>query len=96
MAVSLVIVCFLYLTWSAKVALGAARSALESARVGQEVEGNISNESNSCVVCLDLTSTHVIGPCGFLCLCETCSAQCNECPLCRGNKERVIRIFMAR
>jgi hypothetical protein len=54
------------------------RSSLSLA--GREVEGtntNISNDSNSCVVCLNKTSTHAIDPCGHLCLCETCSGLCN-------------------
>lgn len=36
-----------------------------------------------CVVCLDQEATHILAPCGHRCVCAACSANVNECPLCR-------------
>mmetsp|Transcript_22711 Transcript_22711/g.54818 ORF Transcript_22711/g.54818 Transcript_22711/m.54818 type:complete len:91 (-) Transcript_22711:61-333(-) len=56
-----------------------------------------------CVVCHDKTAVMAVIPCGHVCLCNACSDACmsgqagaNSCPLCRGDMQRVLRIYMGR
>jgi flagellar biosynthesis GTPase FlhF len=46
-----------------------------------------------CVVCLE-TATHVVSPCGHFCLCETCSKGMAQCPICRGDAQLIIKLFV--
>lgn len=49
-----------------------------------------------CVVCLDGKKTHLLVPCGHLCLCENCSNQLNDgkCPICRRQYEKIIQCYL--
>ena len=47
-----------------------------------------------CAVCLE-TATHLVSPCGHFCLCETCSKNMAQCPLCRGEVHAMIKVFVA-
>lgn len=51
-----------------------------------------------CVVCLEAEKTHVLVPCGHVCLCETCArdlqnSEMPECPLCRQMVERCMKVY---
>ena len=37
----------------------------------------------TCIVCFVNPKSHVAVPCGHQCACAVCSAQMNECPVCR-------------
>ena len=42
-----------------------------------------------CVVCMDSEATHILAPCGHMCVCGTCvgyicAAASPECPMCRA------------
>jgi hypothetical protein len=46
-----------------------------------------------CAVCLTNKPVMVIGPCGHLCMCESCLTCVNKYPLCRKSVESRIRVF---
>lgn len=63
------------------------------------------NSNNTCVICHDGVSTMAVIPCGHVCLCNRCSDVCmsgqhqngqrqRSCPLCRGNMQSVLRIYL--
>lgn len=46
-----------------------------------------------CVVCLDAEATHVVVPCGHICLCGDCTQNLPHCPLCRTAVLQTMRVF---
>ena len=53
-------------------------------------------DADACCVCLTRRATHATDPCGHYCLCPTCAiswADGGSCPICRGDVQRVLRIF---
>ena len=49
--------------------------------------------SNMCVVCFVQPKSHILIPCGHLCLCSPCSEAIKQCPLCRSAVESAHRVF---
>ena len=47
-----------------------------------------------CMVCMDKPPSHVILPCGHMCLCETCIERCDQCPICRQPAWKKQKIYM--
>ena len=46
-------------------------------------------KEDSCTLCFDLSANTELLPCGHKGFCDTCSMQCESCPLCRCTiKER--------
>jgi len=55
-----------------------------------------SSDADRCCICLTNPKTHAIQPCGHCCLCPTCVSRVEnrgKCPICRGDVERVQRIY---
>ena len=55
-------------------------------------------EINECVICCEEASTHAMVPCGHHCVCQGCAkgfaeGKFNDCPICRGEVQKVIHIF---
>jgi hypothetical protein len=50
--------------------------------------------SVECVVCLDSEATHVVVPCGHICLCADCTMDLKACPLCRTPLVQTMRIYL--
>jgi hypothetical protein len=50
-------------------------------------------QTNDCIVCMDAKKTHVFQPCGHYCVCATCAAQCQTCPICRAPVTGILKIF---
>ena len=51
-----------------------------------------------CMVCMDAAVSHVMIPCGHLCVCEQCVAilrvnPCQTCPHCRSSMQKVYIIW---
>lgn len=46
-----------------------------------------------CVVCMENDVNVIFLPCGHLCCCNNCQTSLNECPMCRSNIERRIRVI---
>lgn len=48
-----------------------------------------------CIVCFEAAPSHVVVPCGHLCLCATCAVRVSphECPVCRAHSDCIIRVF---
>lgn len=68
-----------------------------------KIDDSNSNDdsNNTCVVCRDRPSLMAVVPCGHMCLCNTCSDVCMNgdndqptCPLCRGDMQSVLRIYL--
>ncbi|XP_063970153.1 E3 ubiquitin-protein ligase MYLIP-like [Lytechinus pictus] len=63
----------------------------------EKLQDQLSNlqESRLCQVCLDKEMTTVFCPCGHMFCCETCSKECNRCPVCRAEVIYVQRVFFS-
>ncbi|ETO01820.1 hypothetical protein RFI_35619 [Reticulomyxa filosa] len=46
------------------------------------------NDDSLCIVCFDEKRTHILLPCGHFCLCQGCSQELSECPVCRVQIEK--------
>lgn len=46
-----------------------------------------------CVVCMENDVNVIFLPCGHLCCCNVCQTSLNDCPMCRCNIERRIRVI---
>ena len=60
---------------------------------------NEQQRSETCVVCLDIPSSHAFVPCGHLCVCASCAAMVmksdsRECPMCRTNPQSAMRVYL--
>ncbi|KAL3285366.1 hypothetical protein HHI36_019474 [Cryptolaemus montrouzieri] len=47
-----------------------------------------------CVICMDQECQVIFVPCGHIVCCVQCSAPINQCPLCRADIERKIKILL--
>jgi len=47
----------------------------------------------TCIVCFSRPQEMAVVPCGHLSMCNTCSSELKECPLCRGPIEKLLRIY---
>ena len=60
--------------------------------------GDELDDSALCIVCMDEQKSHVMIPCGHICVCESCKALFDRdhalCPICRLEVQSVIKIFM--
>ena len=52
------------------------------------------DDSKTCVVCMDAPLQMVLVPCGHMCVCEECSSQILQCPLCRTPTENALKVFL--
>lgn len=50
---------------------------------------------NSCVVCIERSRDVVILPCGHVSSCRRCTELLDKCPICRGNIQRCVPIFLS-
>jgi len=72
------------------------RSSMPNLAVGggcaAEVKPPISEDSQ-CVICMDARKTHAFIPCGHRCVCASCAAKSETCPLCRADFTGIMKIF---
>jgi hypothetical protein len=71
-------------------------SKLRSSMSKLAVGGGCAAEAQSddcCCVCMDGEKNHTFVPCGHLCVCATCAAQCQTCPICREHVIGSLKIF---
>ena len=53
-----------------------------------------SNNDDECVICWNATATHVVVPCGHLCMCPDCvPKELESCPVCRGPMAHVMKVY---
>jgi len=57
--------------------------------------GNGENDSSVCVICFSEQRTHILLPCGHYCLCQGCSKELQECPICRVPVTSIHQVFQA-
>jgi len=74
--------------------LAAISNYLSPAASAPRPSGAESPSLNSeCVVCMDAEARMVFVPCGHLCCCSQCQSAINECPMCRTQIEKRIRVI---
>ncbi|XP_032242336.2 E3 ubiquitin-protein ligase RNF34 [Nematostella vectensis] len=61
----------------------------------QKVENVSESLDESCKVCMDNLIDCVLLECGHMVACINCSKQLAECPICRQNISRIVRVFKA-
>jgi hypothetical protein len=54
---------------------------------------NEDDDDKLCIICMNENRSHVIVPCGHMCLCENC-ANVERCPLCRVKCNIFVKVFM--
>lgn len=52
-----------------------------------------STENNQCTICMVNNRDLVLIPCGHIVVCSSCGAKINQCPICRKQIERSLKIF---
>ena len=50
-------------------------------------------QDDMCCICYGAKKTHAFQPCGHKCVCATCAAQLQFCPICRKHVDRSFQIF---
>ena len=58
-----------------------------------EVESEEIDENEECCICMDSRRSIVFLPCGHVCVCNTCSKDLIQCPLCRVRIQQKIIIY---
>lgn len=57
----------------------------------------INNQNNNCPICLNGPKTHIIIPCGHICLCENCSFKIMDinksCPICNTIVDGIYKVY---
>jgi hypothetical protein len=48
---------------------------------------------HECVVCMAKPPSHVLIPCGHLCMCLHCSVALQQCPICRVRVQSTMRVY---
>jgi hypothetical protein len=61
-----------------------------SGSIGGDEDEAVSGE---CVICFNHTRDSVIIPCGHFYVCYECGIQCTICPICRGEIEKVQKVY---
>lgn len=57
-----------------------------------EEEEKKEENNGKCICCYENEKTHIFKECGHFCICENCSKNVDNCPICR-NKSKTIRVF---
>ena len=65
----------------------------------QPIDGDeIIQEGHECVICRTSRKTHVLVPCGHLCVCVNCAeitmTLSNACPICRKQSTSIMQVFV--
>ena len=54
-------------------------------------------ESEECVICMDQRKSHIIVPCGHMCVCQACAERVTEegeiCPICRTAVTMILPVY---
>lgn len=58
-----------------------------------EVESEEIDENEECCICMDSRRSIVFLPCGHVCVCNACSKDLIQCPLCRVRIQQKIIIY---
>ncbi|CAE1274790.1 RNF34 [Acanthosepion pharaonis] len=61
----------------------------------KDLESPVSNEEETCKICMDATIDCVLLECGHMVSCTQCGRKLNECPICRQFVVRAVHIFKA-
>lgn len=48
-----------------------------------------------CVICMENPEEIAVDPCGHLSMCAECADKVQQCPVCRGPVEKMLRVFVA-
>ena len=68
---------------------------LEKLRCGTTAKGDGAGEAqdSECIVCWTAKKSHLLDPCGHMCVCEVCAGALRTCPLCRVDVRSVIKVY---
>eukprot|EP01012_Entosiphon_sulcatum_P034506 TRINITY_DN43774_c0_g1_i1.p1 TRINITY_DN43774_c0_g1~~TRINITY_DN43774_c0_g1_i1.p1 ORF type:complete len:564 (-),score=78.32 TRINITY_DN43774_c0_g1_i1:178-1656(-) len=53
------------------------------------------NETQMCVICMDIPRSIVLDPCGHMSMCTACSRKVKRCPICRTKVHKTILVFQS-
>jgi len=56
-------------------------------------DGQEDIDDSLCVICIANDRTHVVVPCGHMCLCGDCASLVGDCPMCRAHAQCIVRVF---
>ncbi|XP_041971729.1 E3 ubiquitin-protein ligase MYLIP [Aricia agestis] len=70
------------------------RAVQEESSRGRSRSRSGSGSALACRVCMDQNIDTLFLPCRHLLCCATCAPRCERCPLCRGEIEKLMHIFL--
>lgn len=70
-----------------------ACSVLGPALSEKQAASQPDNDSELCVICLESKKVLAIVPCGHVVSCDGCKEKLTQCPVCRGGKNAVFKVF---
>ena len=84
----------------------ALRSSVEQLRVeamrDEEIAAVANTDTESakhvfreCIICMAKPPSHVLVPCGHLCMCMACSVALEQCPICRVHVQSTMRVYFS-
>ncbi|KAL0487561.1 ankyrin repeat-containing protein [Acrasis kona] len=87
-----------YLVPELKKQLTVIGDEIKNACRREEEEREEQDDDAFCVICMEVTKSHICVPCGHLCLCENCKdceyvTSSGLCPVCRTEMTSCIKIF---
>ncbi len=59
----------------------------------EERKSSDEQKSSDCVICLDAAADWLIVPCGHKVCCESCGKTITNCPICRGVKDQLLKVY---
>ncbi|VVD00081.1 unnamed protein product [Leptidea sinapis] len=79
---------------AARCTTARAASRTHEARSRSSSAGGGGGAALACRVCMDGPIDTLFLPCRHVLCCEQCAPRCNRCPLCRGEIEKFMHIFL--
>jgi serine/threonine protein kinase len=64
-----------------------------AAIIAEEIANDAVNDQRTCVICMEKEKSHILIPCGHLCVCEEDGRDVKVCPLCRAGVLSTHRVF---
>jgi len=61
----------------------------------QKMYQSVFHGLKTCIACHENNASAAVVNCGHVCMCYECLNKCEKCPICRGPKDRIIKLFIS-
>ena len=81
-----------------KVQLATALADAEASSREASKRAREQGQSKECVICMHESRSHILIPCGHMCVCSSCAeglkkARSRDCPICRKKIRQIVQVF---